>query len=330
MKKILAIKFLFLFCFTVISALVSAQKIYFNKNLQVNTTRLIISNSIKQDTLLPLSGLFKANNKYKLKISKQIPLYSKDSVHLDKFRGVYFENMPNSQKVDLTIDFYSDSIISAQIVRKSMDRRFNADYQIKLPIKNFKLTLSDSIHSSEKFTYGNFKASLPIEFGWFSNDTIINIDFRSKLFTSQVSSKKQEIPLKNRLSIDSLLVNDSLLTKEYSILYIDSLKNKCVMEIGSCDGLSGELISIFFYKKPFMVSKIKFNSYSDISENEHFEFSRYNIQLNCNPFETKKEQYIIGNATIATDQLPQKYGDKIVKNITFFCRDIIYKDLKEF
>lgn len=325
MKKILVTKLILLL---IGLSTLKGQSIIIKPEIKQNKHHLILSNGIEKDTLYSITSIEKKNDIYEFSLWKKIPLSPGDILNLDKYRGVWLEEMPNSQSITITVKFNKDSVISSSVLKKSMDRRFNADYQINLPIKNYQLMLADSSLSFKKKIYGNFKAFLPIEFGWMPNDTILEINFGDILYCKRYKTKKYKAPLINEFKVVSNFERDTSLNMEQASLFIDTLKNKCLLEIGSSDGLGGEFTSILFYKKPFILSKIFYDRYSDIEEPEHFEFCKYQIELNDNPFKITPGNLFKGNILVASDKLPRKYGDKLIKGVTFKCDTVIYKTLE--
>jgi len=331
MRKIIVINLLMVILALIVPTLTYSQEVKIDPNFIAQKEFLFLSNSVKSDTINPSTSLRSVtNNIYELMIWKVLPNTNKDSINSTDIKGKDFDRTHNSQRTEINIKFDTKSVVEASITRKSMHRKFNADYQISLPIKTFQFTISDTIlHPFEKIK-GSFKAHLPIEFGWMHNDTIIEVNFQTKIYVNKYKKKVFDIPQKNSLKIVSNLKSDTTLYRMPAKVYLDTLLNKCLLQVGNNDGLGGKFISLFFYKKPFIVSKIIFDDYSDIDKIQHLESTRYKIEFNKNPFDITNKNALIGNFIISTDKLPQRYGDAVVEGNTFKCDTLIYKTLEDF
>lgn len=226
-------------------------------------------------------------------------------------------NYPKRQKAILKIYFLDGKFLKGYFERKSMKKIFNGSFQKRgrLEVKDISI---DKFLVEKNEVEGIFKIKLPFSFGWLDYDTLVKVDFKTIIFDTP-SEKALNPGLIQSYSIKPNLI-DGLAKVYYKFCTVDkdTLNSILNFNIGSSDGLASSFVYIKIPNERKGIVKITSSNSSDIEEEKSYHYPYYKLEFNRNPFK-ESDMPLIGKYTIATDSLPEKYGDKEIRSGYFKC-----------
>lgn len=251
-----------------------------------------------------------------LKIEKTLPIAN--SGNKSDFRSEYMYQIPNSQKAIIKLFFVDSKIKRGVFEKKAMRRIFNKGFQKRGDILKENITIDKLNIESDKLE-GTLKIQLPFSFGWLDSDSIVKVNFKTKIY---------DLPTKQAINPDdnqSYSIKSNLIKESDKVLFdnctltTDSLKSIFNLKIGDSDDMSGSIINLEISKELGEIIKITSYDYSDIEGEKSYSYPYFKLEFNRNPFK-KSEKPLIGKYSIATDSLPNKYGDKEIRSGFFKCK----------
>ncbi|MGQ1911233.1 hypothetical protein ACT3CE_15785 [Marinifilum sp. RC60d5] len=274
-----------------------------------------VSNSKESDEINITSVGFRTGNLLCVEIVKTLPLPKFGNK--EDYRWEYIYQQPNSQKAILKMYFLDGKFLKGDIERKAMKKIFNGSFQ-----KRGRLVEKDV--STEKFLVeenkveGIFKIKLPFSFGWLNSDTLVKVDFKTRIFDTP-SEQVLNPGLVQSYSIKPNLI-DGLAKVYYESCTVekDTLNPILNFTIGVSNDMVSSLVYIKLPNERTRTVKITSCDYSDIEEEKTYYYPYYKLEFNRNPF-IESDIPLIGRYLIATDSLPGKYGDPEIRSGYFKC-----------
>jgi hypothetical protein len=284
-----------------------------------------VSNSKESDEINITSVGFRTGNLLCVEIVKTLPL-PKFGKKAD-FRWEYIYQQPNSQKAILKIYFLDGKFLKGDFERKAMKKIFNGSFQKRGRLEEKDISIEKFLVEKNKLE-GVFKIKLPFSFGWLDSDTLVKVDFKTRIFDRPM--ERTENPgLIQSYSIKPNLI-DGLAKVYYRFCTVDkdTLNSILNFNIGFSDGLASSFVYIKIPNERKGIVKITSSDSSDIEEEKSYHYPYYKLEFNRNPFK-ESDTPLIGKYTIATDSLPEKYGDKEIRSRYFKCDSVIFKSIED-
>ena len=188
---------------------ISYTKKEFKNSFQVDTTLvkknffgdLIISNSIKEDSIISLCQCkkYKKDNRIKIQLKTAIPTKKELDTMSESFKkrnrflqigDLGYSKTISGQFKFLTIVLKDSIVESINLYSKSTEKEYNGIDFDSLTIEKYKINISKFNYSIASNVYGNFELHLKREFGFFEHDTILKSNF---LCNNWVITEKNEI-----------------------------------------------------------------------------------------------------------------------------------------
>lgn len=274
-----------------------------------------VSNQTESDHLEANVLSFLISDTLCIEVEKTLPLDK--SKHEIDFRSEYIYPIPNTTKSILKLYFVDGKFQEGLFEKKSMQRSFNGGFQLSKKIEKKDIQVKKFIVEKNNIE-GVFKINLPLSFGWLASDSIVNLNVKSKIY---------DLPTKRKInpeSVQAISIQPDLFTNanndhfELCNIKRDSVKSEYHLQIGTHDDLAGSLIYITLMNKQRKVKEISSIDYSDIEDEKTYDYPYYELIFNRDPF-VESDSTLMGKYLIATDSLPQKYGDIEVRSGYFKC-----------
>ncbi|MDQ2179848.1 hypothetical protein [Marinifilum sp. D714] len=274
-----------------------------------------VSNQTESDHLEANVLSFLISDTLCIEVEKTLPLDK--SKHEIDFRSEYIYPIPNTTKSILKLYFVDGKFQEGLFEKKSMQRSFNGAYQLRKNIETKDIQVKMFVVEKNSVE-GVIKINLPLSFGWLASDSIVNLNVKSKIY---------DLPTKRKInpgSVQAISIQPDLFTNanndhfELCNIKRDSVKSEYYLQIGTHDDLAGRLIYITLMNKHRKVKKISSIDYSDIEDEKTYNYPYYELIFNRDPF-VESDSTLMGKYLIATDSLPQKYGDIEVQSGYFKC-----------
>ncbi|RXQ93942.1 hypothetical protein EO244_10215 [Ancylomarina salipaludis] len=274
-----------------------------------------VSNSKEKDKLeISVLSYFETNTLC-LKIEKTLPIAKFENK--SDFKSEYIYQIPNSQKAIIHLFFIDSKFVRGTFEKKAMRRIFNNGFQKKGTIEKKNITI-DKLNIEGDNIEGVLKIQLPFAFGWLDSDTLVKVNFKTRILHKPVKQ------ILNPGFVQSYSIKPNLIDNIDEVYYEpcsinkDTLNVELNLKIGSAGGMGGSLVYIKISEES---EKIEITSYdySDIEDDESYHYPYYKLEFNHDPFK-ESDIPLIGKYLIATDSLPNKYGDQVVRSGFFKCK----------
>tara|TARA_R110001583_G_scaffold181431_1_gene338677 strand:+ start:1070 stop:2014 length:945 start_codon:yes stop_codon:yes gene_type:complete len=279
-----------------------------------------VSNSKESDKIGVNAVGFRTGNLLCVEIVKNLPLpgFEDKSDYREALLIINDNpNYPKRQKAILKIYFLDGKFLKGDFERKSMKKIFNGSFQKRGRLEEKDISI-DKFLVEKNEVEGIFNIKLPFSFGWLDSDTLVKVAFKTIIFNS--SSEQPANPgLVQSYSIKPNLI-DGLAKVYYKSCTVekDTLNSTLNFNIGFSDGLASSFVYIKLPNERTRTVKITSSDSSDIEEEKSYHYPYYKLEFNRNPF-IESDIPLIGKYLIATDSLPEKYGDQEIRSRYFKC-----------
>ena len=279
-----------------------------------------VSNSKESDQLEIIAFPYYEGDTLCLILDKTLPLPSFGQKS-DYRQENIFISRPNSQKAILKMYFLDGKFLKGVFEKVAMKKIFNGYFQKRGRLEEKDISI-DKFLVEKNEVEGVFKIKLPFSFGWLDSDTLVKVDFKINVFN------KPSKPIPNPGLVQSYSIKPNLIDGLAKVYYKsctvekDTLNSTLNFNIGFSDGLASNLVYIKIPNERKRTFKITSSDYSDIEDEKSYHYPYYKLEFNRNPF-IESDMPLIGKYLIATDSLPDKYGDPEIRSGYFRCKEDI-------
>jgi hypothetical protein len=289
-----------------------------------------VSNSKESDIIGINAVGFRTGNLLCVEIVKNLPLPGVEDK--SNYREALLiindnPNYPKRQKAILKIYFLDGKFLKGDFERKAMKKIFNGSFQKRGSLEAKDISIDKFLVEKDKVE-GIFKIKLPFSFGWLDSDTLVKVDFKTIIFDTP-SEKALNPGLVQSYSIKPNLI-DGLAKVYYESCTVekDTLNSILNFTIGISNDMVSSLVYINIPNERKKTVKITSSDYSDIEDEKSYHYPYYKLEFNHDPFK-ESDMPLIGKYSIATDSLPEKYGDKEIRSRYFKCDSVIFKSIED-
>ncbi|HOR82665.1 MAG TPA: hypothetical protein PLF32_08415 [Bacteroidales bacterium] len=293
---------------------------------------IIFSSSTAQDTIAVFCNCEKdiRNNRIIIQIRTDFPVHP-ELAKIDYSSAIMFYPTFPMQTTYLTISIKDSLVESIKINKLSQEPIFDNKYKIAEKIEKYKILLNKNKYNVAQNIWGEFEFILPVDFGIFSNDTIVYGRFYCNNSKVEKFSDVNPYPVGKVFKIDNNLTFQETSKYDSRDIYNEENSWECSCKFNAAkdtlfitndhgDGLTGSQIAITLTKnfKP----DFSYTSWTDYAMDgdyyQQYSFKKYQMRLNKNPFDSGTSG-LVGTYWIATDTIPKLYGERFIKKGIFKC-----------